>query len=149
MISAVITGGVFSYLRFFRGRTLAAKADAELKVSVHDTDCDFYLHSVSLYLKNLGSVSIWDPKPVVQLITHGPDGSNEKRVISSWYNPENILNRDGNVVVDIQETVMFSSIEKIPKNIWAVTYLACVESKCKDDWSTCTTVSNSLNQIEG
>src|SRR5438270_7898831 len=70
----VFLGGIFSYYRFFRGRTFAARAELKLTVSVHSTTEDFHLHTIIAEMKNLGSMPIWDPRPTIWFTVYGPKG---------------------------------------------------------------------------
>ena len=74
----LLTGAVLSYFRFFYGRTLSRRADVALAVtSILDPRGD-RLHSAIVTVKNVGTVTIWHPKPSIEVRLHcdaRPEGS--------------------------------------------------------------------------
>src|ERR1700678_1114938 len=70
----IIAGSVFSYYRFFRGRTFFCRAELKVNVTVIPTGTGVNLHAVALEVKNIGSLSIWDPIPVIRIDEYGPKG---------------------------------------------------------------------------
>jgi hypothetical protein len=140
----VFLGGVFSYYRFFRGRTFAARAELQLSVSVHETTEDFHIHSIVAEIKNLGSMPIWDPRPTIWFTVHGPEGSN-RRVIDDWFNPPSISGQSSELtVIESTETASFFAQQQIPKNVWVVTYIMAIRSRSGDVWHVGTSVSNTV-----
>ena len=59
----ILLGAIFSYFRFFRGRTLAVRAEISIEVSVHGTPRDSNLHAIRVLVKNVGASAIWEPSP--------------------------------------------------------------------------------------
>jgi hypothetical protein len=140
----VFLGGIFSYYRFFRGRTFSSRAELKLSIAVHPTTEDFNLHSIVAEIKNLGSMPIWDPKPTIWLTIHGPEG-NTKRVIDDWFDPPSSSAQDSNItVVESTETTSFFAQQKIPKVAWVVTYLMAIRSRSGDVWHVGSSVSNTI-----
>jgi hypothetical protein len=143
--TALAIGAVASYYRFFRGRTFAAKADLNLEVAVYETDQDFRLHVINLEVTNLGPVPISEPRPQIDVYLYGPSGT-KKYSIDKWWHP---LDEDGEAdnvsLIDSQESSQFHSSQHIPNEIWAVLYVARVESDRNDTWSRAITVSNRVS----
>src|SRR5437016_5444752 len=52
----IILGAVFSYYRFFRGRTFITRADVSIKVEVIQATDEFNVHALTVEFKNLGTV---------------------------------------------------------------------------------------------
>ena len=130
----VFLGGVFSYYRFFRGRTFAARAELKLNVLVHATTEDFHLHSIIAEIKNLGSMPIWDPQPTIWLTIHGPEGSS-RNVIDDWFDPPSPSGRGSDLtVIESSETTSYFAQQKVPKTAWVVTYLMAIRSRSGDVW---------------
>jgi hypothetical protein len=141
-ISAVVVGAVFSYYRFFRGRTFFRRAEPRLSVAVYSTSEDYNLHAVTLELKNIGSMAIWNPVPVVEVFEYGPEGvsktvwENWQEARSPWATGEDLS------IVDSGETVSFISHKEVPKVKWAVAYVAFIHCDGGDIWKCATTASN-------
>src|SRR5205085_1272201 len=54
----LMVGGVLSYIRFFKGRTLRPKMILELKTGTIQLS-EHFLHWIEVEIKNSGSVTIW------------------------------------------------------------------------------------------
>jgi len=60
-VVVLVLGAIFSYYRFFRGRTFVARGD--LIVTVITVNAErASLHGVTLEFKNLGTTTVWRPK---------------------------------------------------------------------------------------
>jgi hypothetical protein len=144
----IILGAVFSYYRFFRGRTFVMCADVSIKVEVIQASDEFNLHSLTVEFKNLGTVSIWDPKPNVNVHLIGPDGVTTE----AWKNwREAASPASGPVlyaVVDSGETVSFSTYHRVLKSIWAVEYEAFVSDVAGVTWKRSATVANKVKDAK-
>jgi hypothetical protein len=142
----VFLGGIFSYYRFFRGRTFAARAELKLSVSVHPTTEDFHLHSIVAEIKNLGSMPIWDPQPTIWFTIHGPEGST-RNVIDDWFDPPILSGQRSDLtVIESSETTSYFAQHKIPKAAWVVTYLMAIRSRSGDVWHVGTSISNTISE---
>lgn len=140
-----IAGSVFSYYRFFKGRTLSLRADPQIDVSVHSTDGSANIHAYNLTIKNVGTSTIWNPKPHLKLIIHGPPGINGEREISGWYEEER-ANDHTVPVIEADERVSFFGHQKIKNEAWAVTYIASIQADSGDSWYVSKTVTNAPNK---
>ena len=140
-IAAVSVGAVLSYYRFFRGRTFSTRADLGLSVSIIPTPSDTYLHAVYLRIKNIGTLSIWDPRPSLQIRYYGQHPGVE--TLESWRELEAPgRRRRGLPVVDAGEVASFSAILEVPRSTWAVGYEAFVESSDNALWKESILVAN-------
>ena len=140
-----IAGAVFSYYRFFRGRTLSLRADPQIDVSVHPTDGSSNIHAYELSIKNVGTSTIWNPKPHLKLIIHGPSSIESEREISGWYE-EAKANEHTVPVIEADERVSFFGHQQIQSEAWAVTYIASIEADSGDSWHISKTVTNAPNK---
>ena len=138
-----LAASIFSYYRFFRGRTLSLRSELTMDVSVHTTPNEHNLHAFALTAKNVGTSTIWNPKPEVQIAIHGPPDVKEHRTIDIWY--EEKIGEEGNAtvaVIEADETVSFTGQQLISKSAWAVTYSASLKADSGDVWYSSKTVSN-------
>ena len=138
----IILGAVFSYYRFFRGRTFISRADVTVNVSVIETTGEANLHWVSIELKNLGTVSIWDPRPLLTVHLFGPDGVSSE----SWADwREALAGGDASPtysVVDSGETASFTTYHNVSKTVWAAVYESFVTDADGVKWKRSTMVPN-------
>jgi len=139
--SLLVIGAIASYYRFFRGRTFAARADLKLEVAVYETDQGFQLHVINLEVRNIGTVTIWDPNPVVVVYPYGPNETTPQ-LIAGWSRPLESEPSENPSLIDTQESAQFYATRHVPSEVWAVTYIARVESRNKVTWRRALTVSN-------
>jgi hypothetical protein len=141
-VIVIIFGAIFSYYRFFRGRTFFARADVDIGVTLLPTTADYNIHVITLTAKNIGNLTIWEPVPEVTVFQVGPDGTHQSRwdnwreARSAWEN-ERML-----ALIDSGETVTFTGTLNVHKTIWAVTYIAFLRSSHGEIWKHSLTVSN-------
>jgi hypothetical protein len=146
-IVVVLVGSVFSYYRFFRGRTFVTRAELSIDVSVIPATDTFNIHAVIVNLKNIGSASIWEPIPSIRVYEYGPHGMSS-RTWNNWTAATSPLGETSTMsVVDSGETVSFVSHEEVPDSIWAVVYTVFVHSDRGEIWKHCAVVANSSQQI--
>jgi hypothetical protein len=136
----VITGAVFSYYRFFKGRTLSLRMDLALGVTVHSTQEQYLIHAITLTAKNVGNSTIWYPTPKMTVRIHGPKRKEEIRKADDWWD----INEDLHLapVIDAGETVFFFTHQLIPDDAWAVSYSASLRADHGDVWRVFKTISN-------
>ena len=139
----LLIGAIASYYRFFRGRTFAARADLKLEVAVYDTDQGFQLHVINLEVRNIGNVTIWEPNPVVVVYSYGPSQT-APQIIDGWSRPLESEPADNPSLIDTQENAQFYATRQVPTDVWAVTYIARVESRNRVTWRRALTVSNAV-----
>jgi hypothetical protein len=140
----IVLGAVFSYYRFFRGRTFVSRGDLTISVTVIETTATHNLHWVSIEFKNLGTVSMWDPKPEVFVTIFGPDGV----VSDSWSDWREAVTgrerRHGFSVIDSGETATFTNHKEVSKGVWAVEYQVFVTDSDGVRWKRATMIENKV-----
>ena len=137
----LLIGGVFSYYRFFRGRTFFARADIDIKVTIADTNTDKTIHFVVVEIKNIGTLPIWNPTPIVDVITiHNGPNSTERW--DRW--EEGTINdkKELFTVVDTGEDASFFNHHNVSKDVWAVGYIAYVTAESGETWKKAIMVPN-------
>jgi|GEM_PF-1939611 len=142
----VTLGAVFSYYRFFRGRTFFSRAEVTLDVSVLPATTETNLHALSLTIKNIGSLAIWDPTPEIQVYRHGATKF-AREVWDAWREARSThADPDALSAIESGETASFINEHLVPKTIWAITYIAFVRSQNNDIWKCSKTVSNAIDK---
>ncbi|HXZ41395.1 MAG TPA: hypothetical protein VEG68_11705 [Terriglobales bacterium] len=143
-IIAISVGAVFSYYRFFRGRTFYSRAELRIDVTVIATRVGINMHAVILEVKNIGTLSIWNPVPVIRVDEYGPNGVSQ-RFIESWSEAQSPKGEAGTLpVIDSGETAPFWTDIEVPDSVWAVFYTAFVHSEQGDIWKQVTCVQNTV-----
>lgn len=142
-IIAVVVGGVFSYYRFFRGRTFYSRAELKIVVAIIPTKPGTNMHAVVLEVKNIGTLSIWNPVPVMRVQLYGPNGV-EDRVYDSWSEARSPTGEHGTLaVIDSGETASFWTELEVPDAVWVVFYTAFIHSERGEIWKQVSVVKNS------
>jgi hypothetical protein len=140
-MTVLLAASIFSYFRFFRGRTLALRAELTIAVTVHATSENFLVHAITLSAKNVGSVTIWNPLPQISIDVLGPDQVRLSTRIDDW-SLELSRTDDMIPVIEPGETVTFSALRNIDKVAWAVMYAATLRADQGDTWHTSKLISN-------
>ena len=135
----LIVGGILSYIRFFKGRTLSKKLNLNLDVNVLPCDEESYLQAVNLEISNVGSVAVWNPNLEIEIRCLGPEGI-QVRKVRNWSYPEGF----NNDVIDPGETCSNHATEQISKKFFAVTYVATVTSHIGSSWVSALTIPNQV-----
>jgi len=138
----LVFGAVFSYYRFFRGRTFVSRGDVSITVTVIETTADQNLHWVSIEFKNLGTVSVWDPRPEVIVTLFAPN-SIVTEPWTDWHEAVTGHERSiGFSVIDSGETAAFTTHHEVPKTVWAVEYQVFVTDADGIRWKRATMIEN-------
>ena len=138
----IVLGAIFSYYRFFHGRTFVSRARVAIGIKVVDTSARVYLHYVTVELENLGTVTIWEPVPTLRARMIGPDGTREETV-KEWRGATHHSGKGrGYAVVDSGETVSFTAYIEVAKSFWAVEYEAVVRDADDVEWTRGELVAN-------
>jgi hypothetical protein len=150
----LILGALFSYFRFFRGRTLAARADVSVEVSIHAAPDSSMLHVVRIAAKNVGSATIWEPRPEVWVTFHrgqrafdpSDDRAEDHVRLDDWQDLPGGGGPSTVPVIDTGETALFIAHVEVSSNVWAATYAVAIHSASGDIWHAGTTVSNVVSK---
>lgn len=136
----LLVGAIFSYYRFFKGRTLSLRLELSITVSIHETPLDKKLHAITITAKNVGTSTVWNPKPEVQAKTHGRSDIERMWNIMEWQPLDKY--KHTLALIESGETATFFALQEIPNEACAVTYFASVTADEGDAWFASTTVSN-------
>lgn len=146
-IIVIVLGGVFSYYRFFRGRTFVERAQPTLSVRVVPADGE-NIHAVTLTLENIGTLPIWNPLPTVHVRLEGPEGET-RQTWDRWFEARTQDSSDEYLhVVDPAESVSFIHHIRVPEDVWVATYVAFVRSDSRQIWKCSFVAPNSKSTPE-
>lgn len=140
----LILAGIVGYYKFLRGRTLTTRAEIEVQVDIIEGPHGERLHSLTVSIRNIGTVSILEPVLVVRVEARHADGSVGQYEISEWFEAPDDTNASGRTfgVVDSGETADYVAEREFGADIWAVTYSAILTCTSGDRWSRRATVAN-------
>jgi hypothetical protein len=145
-IVGLLVGGVLSYYRFFRGRTFHSRAELKITVTVIPAETGTNMHVVVLDVKNIGTLSIWNPVPSMRVQLYGPNGV-EDRVYDSWSEARSPKGEGGTLaVIDSGEAASFWTELNVPDTVWAVFYTAFVHSERGEIWKQVSVVKNNKTE---
>jgi hypothetical protein len=144
-IVAILVGGVLAYYRFFRGRTLATRAELSVDIEILEAPENRLMHVITVRVKNVGTVTIWDPRPIIDGREHRTGGIDTQFRIDRWYEPLTDANEKTHLgVLDSGESGDFFAQRIVDSEPWAVTYVATVRCASGDSWTKLKTVANRL-----
>ncbi|MGH7488959.1 MAG: hypothetical protein ACRD2I_10305 [Vicinamibacterales bacterium] len=135
-----VVGGVLAYYRFFRGRTLATRAELAISVDIVQGPHASLLHAITVSIKNVGTVSIWNPVPALEITAHRDDGTTTSENVNGWHEVSDDSSKVS--VLDSGESGDFFSQRFFTSDIWAVTYVVTVNCDSGDSWTKLKTVEN-------
>ncbi len=141
----LVVGATFTYFRFFRGRTLALRAELQLSATVHPTKEQHLIHAITLKIKNVGGSTIWSPTPLLRLRIFGPEGVSRtsdiefSEVVGSEAHGSATASFS---VVETGETVSFFTVAQVPQAAWTVVYKASLAADSGDIWVAYCSVTN-------
>lgn len=159
--TVVIVAGIFAYCRFFHGRTLTKRAELSIDVDVIDGPENAHLHSINVSVKNIGTVTIWDPRLSVHVAVRNNDAPglefkiDQFRESSEFATPKprraiaKKLRAKPREMIDSGEVADFFAECEICKDAWAVTYTATFDcstiigTSSNYSWLRTRTVKNS------
>jgi hypothetical protein len=142
---AVVVAGILAYYRFFRGRTLTTRAELSIDVDVIDGPESVRLHSVAVSVKNIGTVTIWDPQLFVYVAARHRDTRVSKSQIDQWpeFSDHQIGARPRVTAIDSGESADFSTECCFSEDVWVVTYTAILNCTTGDSWLKSRTIKGS------
>lgn len=136
----LISGGIFSYLRFFHRRILKPKIDLQFNTTFHALN-EINIHSIEIIIKNKGSVAVWNYDIEIYSIYH--PGSQISTDISSFVLSSNI--DEIAHLVEVGETAFEHAIIEISKIPAALTFQVILTDDQGNQWRRCMTISNVQN----
>ena len=141
--AGILLGGLLAYYRFFRGRTLSTRAELAIDVDVIPAPGAQLLHSVTVSVKNVGTVTIWEPRPVIEVMSRHADGTVSSFTIAKWFEmPDGDQGSSRLSALDSGETADFFTQQLFEANVWAVTYAATITCSTGDSWTKLRAVEN-------
>ena len=139
---------------------MTTRAELSINVEVIDGLEKSYLHSINMSVKNIGTVTIWDPRLSVHVEVKNNDSPGLKFEIDRWrkipefakFRPRGTiakkLGAERREMIDSGEVADFFAEYEIGKDAWAVTYTAIVDCSTiigtpSNSWLRSRTVKNS------
>jgi hypothetical protein len=141
-IATVSTGAILSYFRFFRGRTFSLRAELSIAATPHKRPDGKWLYVITVAAKNVGTMTIWEAYPNVELHLLKAEGNPEVVRINVWHSPRSDSSSSSVRVLDPAETALYFFHHVAPLETWGITIFASVSSDTGDSWHTATTIAN-------
>lgn len=131
----VLVTGIFAYYRFFRGRTFTLRLDLESEVTLVDGPHAASLGLLTVSVKNIGNITVWDPVVTAKIKYRYLDGRIVENDVSRWVDTPSPGRRRKVTTIDPGECSTFSAEIFVDREVWAVTHqvdVACAGHQ----WST-------------
>jgi hypothetical protein len=138
-LALLVIGGILSYLRFFRGRTLRPKLNISPKIGVIPLKGE-NLHWIDVEIENRGSVSIWNHEITIYATLHAPEPYCVRIIEYVSTVKEGKIQEH---LIDVGESSHEHAYLRVPNNIHAITYQIVVNDDRKTTWDRCITGGNS------
>lgn len=138
----LLVGGIFSYLKFFKGRTLSPKLVINVNSGMIKKG-DGNLHWIEVQIENKGSVAIWNYQTTIYAFF---DEDLEHSVPVSQFVPHPHDTRGREKLIDVGEVVFERALFTVAHNVSAVTFQIEVRDQSTTVWWRSHTVSNSSEQ---
>jgi hypothetical protein len=138
-ILVLFIGGILSYVRFFKGRTLGPKLILKLQSGVVSVDKGL-LHWIEIEIQNTGSVSIWNYDVKIYATYHGTFASSDE-ITEFVYVPHDLEVQEH--VVDVGESAFEHAFLVVLPHVNAVTFQVVLIDQNRTMWTRCLTVKNS------
>lgn len=143
----LIVGATFAYFRFFRGRTLALRAELQLSAVVHPTKQPHLIHAITLKVKNVGGSTIWHPTPRLRFKCYGQaaDSATGEIAFSDVTEAPSEMRDTAAAsfsVIETEETVSFFAVREVPEAVWVAVYKATLTADSGDVWTAYCSVAN-------
>lgn len=131
-------GGVLSYFKFFKGRTLSPR----LVITPHAGRVAFNRENVfwiEAQIENKGSVTVWNYGVTVYAVLHR---DKDERVTVSHFMPHPPGTEQREKLIESGESVFEHAFLAVPDDATAVTFQIVVEDQSRATWWRSVTVSN-------
>ena len=139
----LLVGGIFSYLKFFKGRTLSPKLVITINSGMVEQG-DANLHWIEAQIENKGSVAIWNYETNIYAFFDG-DFEQLIRVSECLPRPHDTKARE--TVIDVSEVVFEHALLTVPNQVSAISFQVEVRDQSKTVWWRSHTVSNVNERI--
>ena len=139
----LITGGILSYFRFFKGRTFSSRGEINFEVTLLETPKGTYFHVITVKFKNIGNYTIWNPIAKFIIQEYNEFGLQKEQIIEKFHEQNYFQSSEKRYsIVDSGETAFYVISREFDKSIWAVTYVAEVTADNKRTWQNSITIPN-------
>jgi hypothetical protein len=148
---AVVFAAVFSYFRFFRGRVLTERVELALDITSITRPGGGAVQLVTLSIRNVGAVPLWQPIVIGTTTARYADGSTITRKVTDWDDgliQHRSLGKHRQEVIDSGEAASYSAEVLLESSIWALTYVVSVATG-HNEWSTMRIVAGPHIEPEG
>lgn len=139
--SLLMLGAIFSYYRFFKGRTFTEKLNIRINLKVIECDDKENIHALDIALSNTSSIVIRDPEAMltVSLIDRDALKLDPIQLQVPDFDPSK-----SNALIEPQENFHYHKNLIVAKSVKAVSYYVSVRSKRNHRWGKIITVPNRL-----
>jgi hypothetical protein len=142
----VIGGAVFSYYKFFKGRTFSLKADIKFDIHIFKTPEENLLHVIKVEVENIGTLSIWDPQLILKIRCYKKNGEITKETIRNWGENSEFIGKENRAsVLDSGEKAYFIVNEIHSPDSWLVNYQAELKAHNNKTWQNSINIENKIN----
>lgn len=134
----LVVGAVFSYYRFFKGRTFSERIEIKIQAKVFDYNSDGKIHTIDLELENIGSVPVKNvSSEVISKFIYINGNEDTRKLPNVELIPEKFIN-----IIDTQETDSRHYNLVVSEDVKAVLYHVKVTSSKGNIWTKIITVPN-------
>lgn len=137
--AVIVLGAVFSYFRFFRGRTFSLRAELDIEVSVHAL-AGGYLHTAVLRARNVGTSAIWFPRATIGTAVDGAE-ARETHDVTDW--PKGLSSlKHGYDIIESGESQIYVLTKRFEASAAVVTYFGVLRADAGNEWHAARSVAN-------
>jgi len=133
-IAALVVGFILSYYRFFAGRTFACRADLTVRGSQAITPAGGKLHGVTVVVKNVGTLPIYDAELRLMVTDLDTSGKRRQKKVEKWTANGPFLPVGSHFVIDPGESDEFYAVHEVGVNVYASHYVATVRDSKHNVW---------------
>jgi hypothetical protein len=149
-IAAIIIALIFSYYKFFVGKTYSSKANTDIAYTLIETPFESIFHNIKISFINTGEIAIWEPKLTVQakLMENEKDKFNIEVFSDITEISLESTADDTGYLVGPSETAYFLFQKHVPKKVWAVNYLISIRESRGIKWTNTVIIENKIAKKE-
>lgn len=144
-IIAIILGVIFTYYRYFIGKTFSLNGNIDIDVTLIETENNTILHCLKISFKNIGTLAIWQPRAKIYVSKYEQEVFTNiaEMEIESQFS-STIDKKKYDTVIDSGETAYFFAHKEFLTKVPVVSYKVEVTSANKKQWHNSTTVKNAV-----